>query len=340
MKKYLLAFAVLAMSMAVFTACGNDDEEDLPQPIITANYSESDLTVMEGETLVIEPQYQNVDEKTTYEWTWLEAVISTEPKLSYIFYTYGTYPIRLKVTTKAGTAQMDFRVTVTEKVLTVDFEGEYWNKLIDSPQYGGTLLYGENAKNYTWTDEATGLTGGITPYDPWGYGISYSGGGTAISNYIDENLQEHNTYEYQLAIPFKNNGQNFAVVYCNSDTEAPAEGIPSISFKGGAKHIIASIDICPTTYTLGVVKYGNQYAQSLAEEGDLVLTITADNDPEKTQRVRLARNGVLLERWLTVKFPWSDPINSLSFTMDGSDKSGSYMNTPTYFALDNIRVKP
>lgn len=340
MKKYLLAFAVLAMSMAVFTSCRSDDEEELLLPVITANYSEADLTVKEGETLVIEPKYANVDEKTTYEWTCRDAIISKEPKLTYIFYEYGTYAVRLKVTTKAGTSQQDFRITVNENLVTVDFEGEYWNKLIDSPQYGGTLLYGENAKNYTWTDEATGLTGGITQYDPWGYGISYSGGGTAISNYIDEDLQNHNTYEYQLAIPFKHDGQNFAVVYCNSDTEAPAEGIPSIAFKGGAKHIIASIDICPTTYTLGVVKYGNQYAQSLAEQGDLVLTITADNDPEKTQRVRLARNGVLLERWLTVKFPWTDPINSLSFTMDGSDKSGSYMNTPTYFALDNICVKP
>ena len=25
----------------------------------------------------------------------------------------------------------------------VDFEGDYWNALIDNPQYGGTLLYGE-----------------------------------------------------------------------------------------------------------------------------------------------------------------------------------------------------
>ena len=47
--------------------------------------------------------------------------------------------------------------TEQEQTQTVSFEGSYWDALIDNPQYNGTLLYGPDAKNYYWCDEATQL---------------------------------------------------------------------------------------------------------------------------------------------------------------------------------------
>ena len=44
-----------------------------------------------------------------------------------------------------------------EKTAVVNFEGSYFSALVDSPQYGGTLLYGEFASNYRWTDPTTTL---------------------------------------------------------------------------------------------------------------------------------------------------------------------------------------
>lgn len=325
MKKYLLAIAVLAMGMAVFTACGSDDEEELLLPVITANFSEADLTVKEGETLVIEPKYANVDENTTYEWSSRDAIISKEPKLTYIFYEYGTYAIRLKVTTKAGTSQQDFRITVNENLVTVDFEGEYWNKLIDSKQYNGPLLYGEKATEYAWNDSITGLSGGLTL--AWGGSYGYSEGGTAISNYIDDNIQDHATYEYQLSVPAGNGSKNFAVVYCDA----------TIKFPQGVNHVIKSMQIGPTTYELGVVLNGDGYAASLAQEGNFTLTITANNG--KTLDVDMARDGVILQTWQEVDLTSLGEINSLTFTMDGSDKSDYGVKHPKYFAFDNVVVK-
>ena len=323
MKKYLLAFAVLAMSMAVFTSCRSDDEEELLPPTITANFSEADLTIKEGETLVLEPKYGNVDENTTYEWTWLDAVISKEPKLTYIFYEYGTYAIRLKVTTKAGTSQQDFRVTVNENLLTVDFEGEYWSKWIPSGQaFGCNLIYGEEAFSYHWNDSITGLSGGLTL--AWGGQSGFAEGGAAISNYIDSNLQEHATADYQLSVPKSNGSKNFVVVYCGSPV--------TISFPKDTKHVIKSID------------FGNDYAKSLAEEGHLYVDIMADNDPDRVTRLNLAKNGKLLEEWSTCRLQGLDAVNSLTFTMGGTDSSVwdgvTYLNTPAYFAFDNIVVKP
>ena len=67
-------------------------------------------------------------------------------------------------------------------VMTLTFEGNQWDALIDNPQYNGPLLYGENAKNYAWTDEETKLHGQMT--NAWGGMYGFSEGGIAISNYI------------------------------------------------------------------------------------------------------------------------------------------------------------
>jgi len=240
MKKYLLAFVVLAMGLNVFTSCKDEDED-------------------------------NVDLRTT------------------------------------------------------TFEGSYWNTLIDNPQYGGTLLYGEDAKNYSWADASTHLMGGMT--NAWGGQYGYSEGGTAISNYIDGDIVNHATYEYQLAVPTSNGSANFAVVYCDA----------TIKFANNERHIIRSMQIGPTTYELGVVTNGDGYAASLAQEGNFTLTITADNG--NTLDVDMARDGKIMTTWTKVDLTSLGDVNSLTFTMDGSDKSDYGVKHPKYFAFDNVVVE-
>ena len=40
--------------------------------------------------------------------------------------------------------------------VTLTFEGDYWNSLIDNAQYNGDLLYKQ--EGYSWYDEATDLS--------------------------------------------------------------------------------------------------------------------------------------------------------------------------------------
>ena len=208
---------------------------------------------------------------------------------------------------------------------TLTFEGEKWNALIDDPQYNGTLLYGENATNYKWSDAATGLYGGLTL--AWGGQFGYSEGGVAISNYIDADLANHATYNYQLAVPTSNGSKNFAVVYCDA----------KINFADGVKRVIRSMEIGPTTYELGVVTNGDGYAVSLKDGGNLTITITADNG--KTLDVDMARNGKIMTTWTKVDLSSLGAVNSLTFTMDGSDRSDYGVKHPKYFAFDNVVVE-
>ncbi len=215
---------------------------------------------------------------------------------------------------------------VADTTATVTFEGDYFSALIDDQQYGGDLLYGDDANSYSWTDETTTLTGGMTL--AWGGYYGYAEGGSAISNYIDDNVEEHGTYTYQLAVPASNGSDNFVVVYCDA----------TISFADGTARVIQSMDVCPTTYLLSCELYGGSYASALTDEGSYyTITMTADNGASID--VDFARDGDLLQTWKTVDLSSLGAITSLTFTATGSDSSYGYINTPAYFAFDNVVVE-
>ncbi|MBP5380620.1 MAG: DUF4465 domain-containing protein [Bacteroidaceae bacterium] len=226
----------------------------------------------------------------------------------------------------AMTSCDDDDVVITPDTATLTFEGSYWTAKIDNPQNNGPLLYGDGS--YAWSDSKTGLSSELT--DLWGDG-QFWGGGIAISNYIDANISTdeggHATPDYQLSVPVSNGSRNFAVVYCPASVYLPE----------GVSYVIKSIDIAPTTYELGVAKYGNGGAKALTEAGDyLTLVITADNG--NSVEVDLAREGQFLEGWTTIDLTGLGKVNSLDFSMTGSDSSWGFLNTPTYFAFDNVVV--
>ncbi|MBQ1279682.1 MAG: hypothetical protein IIY14_01000, partial [Bacteroidales bacterium] len=44
---------------------------------------------------------------------------------------------------------------IDNKIVTLTFEGDYWDSLIDDVQYGGPLLYGDmvTGTDYNWYDQ-------------------------------------------------------------------------------------------------------------------------------------------------------------------------------------------
>lgn len=219
-----------------------------------------------------------------------------------------------------------------DNTMTVTFEGEYYNNLIDTKQYGGDLLYGENARNYSWTDETTSLKGAMT--NAWGGQYGFAEGGVAISNYVDANAREHNTYDYQLEVPVSNGSKNFAVVYCNA----------SIQLTDGTNRLFKSMDICPTTYLLGCEKFGNTSCPALGEKDFVTLTITGfavdSEEPTGSVTVDMARDGKPVEGWQKVNLTGLGKCNRMEFSMNGSVvTSWGGMAHPTYFAFDNVVIE-
>lgn len=208
----------------------------------------------------------------------------------------------------------------------VGFEEDNFTKLIDSPQNNGPKLYGGN--DTQWSDKQTTLAGGTKGKSEYN-GVSYDGwaNGIAISNYIDADIENHAAPDYQLSVPVSNGSKNFGVVW----EEA------TVYFADGKARQINSIDLCPTTYLLGVMQHGNGCGKALTEEGDYFQVIlTADNGA--SINVDLALDGKLQTTWRTVALSSLGKITRLSFSFDGSDKGGYGLNTPKYVAIDNIKV--
>jgi hypothetical protein len=162
-----------------------------------------------------------------------------------------------------------------------------WSDLIDKPQYGGPLTYGNVSSYntdamYTWWDE--GNTG-LTHTFPDNYAYCFWGGGHAISNYwgegySDEDRNNHIARYYgqdyvdqwagqpgadaslgwfnvQMMIPVApHSGSNFAVHYGYKDDENYIENLPEISFEDGETRVIDHMYVVNTNYTLNQLVNG------------------------------------------------------------------------------------
>lgn len=209
----------------------------------------------------------------------------------------------------------------------VTFEGDYYSALIDKQQTEGPLLYPTDGSVYGWRDEATTLNSRVNDSE---FGAAFWNGGIAISNYVNSDLENHNDYIYQLEVPKSNGSSNFAIVFCDAFMALDSP------------KTIKAMDVCNTTYCLGVMKYGNAYASALTEKGTyFTLTIRGTNKGKEagTVTVDLARDGVFIEDWTTVSLQPLGDVDSIFFSVDGSDVGDWGLNTPTYVAIDNIEIK-
>lgn len=206
----------------------------------------------------------------------------------------------------------------------LDFEGTYWDALIDDVQYGGALLYGETASGYRWIDEHTQLSGGMT--NAWGGMYGFSEGGIAISNYVSDDFENHKDFNHQLEAPSTIGGKNFAMVYCDAE----------LTFMDGKAHVIESMQICPSTYLIGIALYGNEFCKTLGTDDFLTLHIQADNGV--AMQVDLLPEGKIQDTWKKVDLSGLGAVKSIRFSMTGSDSTAYGMNTPAYVAVDNIEI--
>ena len=155
-----------------------------------------------------------------------------------------------------------------------------WSDLIDSPQYGGPLTYGDYMSTmYTWHD------GGNTELYhmfPDNYAYCFWGGGHAISNYWGEGYSDEDRdrliakyygedyvienagndqmlgwFNLQMMIPVQaHSGENFCVHYGYKDDFSYVENLPELSFADGETRVIDHMWVTNTNYTLNQLYNG------------------------------------------------------------------------------------
>lgn len=212
---------------------------------------------------------------------------------------------------------------------TLDFEGEYWDMLVDSDSNGANLLKGDIARE--WYDETTDLTGGV--FEPYpGYWE-----GTAISSYCSMN-EADGTPNSQLCAYVEGaySGKNFLI--CNGFMNNSIE----IRFKSKAS-FFESIMVANTTYSRNVT--GNSYATAerpLGKDESIWIEakgfINGSDDVQATAQFFLYENGLpSFEGWKKWYMTSMCQVDRVVFSIEWNGKE-EWNPYPAYFALDDIVV--
>ena len=243
------------------------------------------------------------------------------------------------------------------RVLTfedADYKGaaettSYWTGLVDEPQYGGPLLNGSTG--YSWYDENnTFLYSFCLPVNYEAYTYGFASGGIAVSNYGSDVI-EGADYTRQLDVyaPFIDGdgrkgcghdaSDNFAVVYYAGDYYNPA----AITMKDGVARVIESVWVNNICYTLNVLINGNDYAAPMARNGffKAVATGYAGGNVTGTVEFFLAKGIMFVGEWKQWDLSPLGAVDKVVFSVAGSpEQYGDWgINTPAYFAIDDVTVR-
>lgn len=280
------------------------------------------------------------------------AVSGTATKGSTKFYTIesGYQQDSVLVVFNERTAQYSVMGLVKEApYYTIDFEGSKWSALIDTPEYGGPLLYGADGGGfytdegvYEWTDEVTSLHSKLNnAYGSW----AYWSGGAAVSNYhCDIANGSSNT---QLSLPTEtpaHSGDNFIVTYGYSDgSQFATDSRPVFDFQDGVARQVKGLWITNNSYFLHSLTQGDGFNQSATDDTFIDVTFEGFDAAGISQgmvKYRIQDGKKALTDWAYVNLSSLGKINTLKINYEFSkDQDNGYgFAAPAYLVIDDIEI--
>lgn len=279
------------------------------------------------------------------------AVSGTATKGSTNFYTIesGYQQDSVLVVFNERTAQYSVMGLVKEApYYMIDFEGSKWSALIDTPEYGGPLLYGKgqgfptDEGVYEWTDEVTSLHSKLN--NAWG-SWAYWSGGAAVSNYhCDIANGGPNT---QLSLPTEtpaHSGDNFIVTYGYSDgSKFATDSRPVFDFQDGVARQVKGLWITNNSYFLHSLTQGDSFNQSATDDTFIDVTFEGFDAAGISQgmvKYRIQDGKKALTDWAYVDLSSLGKINTLKINYEFSkDQDNGYgFAAPAYLVIDDIEI--
>lgn len=266
----------------------------------------------------------------------------------------------------ALTAQEDYEL----RILTFEDEdakfseymleyGDYptittWSDLIDDPQYGGPLLYGEMGMGmeapYRWYDEGNTE---LMHESPMGYGTyCYWSGGHAISNYVCEDVaSEYRNYgdmngQLTVCATSGNNGSaNFAMHYGYMDGSSYnlTEYLPALTFGDGVPRVIDHMYVHMNAYLLNCILHGNELTDPVGEIDYVKLEATGYDENEEatgTVEIYICTSPIdFVIDWTYWDLSPLGKVARVEFNVLGTNDNGYGFSQPAYFAYDDVAVR-
>ena len=208
-----------------------------------------------------------------------------------------------------------------------DFEGEYWDALVDPSPNGDNLVNGTIPT--TWHDEKSDLAGEVTvPYEGYWSGL-------ALSNHHSVDCVNDGKPDDQLYIYAEGaySGKNALICNCFF-------GGVELRFESKASYI-ESIMVANTTYLYNVAKNGNHLTAPLAENESIWIEakgyVNGSDEVQATTTFYLFKDGKpTFEGW--TKWYMTSMCKADKVVFDIKWNGAGYNPYPAYFALDDIKV--
>ena len=218
-----------------------------------------------------------------------------------------------------------------------------WSSLIDYPQYEGGLLYPAATEwLYNWNDaDNTFLASQLV--NNYGDNKFWGGGGHAVSNYADTDLA-NGDYQHQLSVygtGGHDGSKNFGI-HNGSDQSGDPGKLASFYFADGIERVVDHLWVTNTVYVLNMMKNGGDYNPRFGDEDYLkIVAIGIDLEGNETGRSTfdLARGTDFVTEWTKWNLASLGKVAKVAFNMEGSQTGDWGLNTPAYFAYDDVAVR-
>ena len=230
-----------------------------------------------------------------------------------------------------------------------------WSDLIDTPEYGGPLTYGDmgfsgemRGCDYHWYDE--GNTGLASEF-PVNYGSKvYWGGGHVVSNYASTDYKTYGSYMHQMTVygPEGKGGHNgtpnFGIHYGYIDGSDynMTEVLPYFYFMDGKDRVIDHMWVNNSCYAISCFADGNGLTANIGENDYVKIVATGYTaDGGTTTSEFYLCNGP--EHFVTEWAKWDlselGAVVKVDFNILGSSDNGYGFSQPSYFAYDDVAVR-
>lgn len=273
-----------------------------------------------------------------------------------------TYELRV-LTFEDGTEKFEtYTITGYDGNDYYDHSVTKWSDLIDTPEYGGPLAYGDmgfsgegRGCDYNWYDKNNTFLASEFPIN---YNSKvYWGGGHVISSYASEDYTTYGTYNNQQTVygegqeygvtktGGRNGSSNFAMHFGYKDGSPynMTENLPYIYFKDNTPRIIDHMYVNNSAYAICCYMDGNGLTAKIGEE-DWVKAIATgydiDDNVTGTAEIYLC-NGPdnIVTEWTKWDLTSLGMVYKVEFNITGSSDNGYGFSQPAYFAYDDVAVR-
>lgn len=212
----------------------------------------------------------------------------------------------------------------------------------DLGQGPSAFTIGDATYGYYWngSDGSGGFTSGNAFFNNNNSDGAWSGCSYSNVNYTDTSVSDY-THQFAAVTGAGVGGSgNYALGYgCSSCIDLFGGVLPEVTIPDGMK--VVSAMFTNTTYAAASMLHGDSFAKQFSSSDWFKLIITGEDASGASigsVDFYLAQNGSMVTTWESVDLSSLAAAKTLEFDLTSSD-TGSYgMNTPAYFAMDNLTL--